>query len=164
MPRWAIRRATCEEAASAVRILRDVAALLVEKGSPLWDPQDFELDDFRNAASRGELVLGYQGAEPVACMLLQRSDPVFWPDDSPGEALYLHKLAVLSEARGLGWSSRLIAWAQARAVESAVHFLRLDAPQSRLISLYQKHGFVLIDREPRWFGKTKAVRLEMPIP
>jgi GNAT superfamily N-acetyltransferase len=98
-------------------------------------------------------------------MLLQRCDPVFWPDDSPGEALYLHKLAVLSHARGRGWSDRLIHWARARALESAVRFLRLDAaPHLRLIALYEKHGFVVIDPQPRWFGKTRAVRLEMPIP
>lgn len=162
MPRCTIRRANCDEAASAVRILRSVSTLLVEKGSPLWDPESFDLGAFRNAALLGELVLGYQGDEPVACMLLQRSDPVFWPDDSPGDALYLHKLAVLSQARGLGWSSRLIEWAHARAVESAVRFLRLDAPQSGF-ALYQKYGFVLIDTRPRWFGKTRAVRLEMHI-
>jgi GNAT superfamily N-acetyltransferase len=161
----AIRRASCDEAAAAVRILQRVATLSLEEGVRIWDPESFDLDDFRAAAARGELVLGYHGREPVACMLLQRCDPVFWPDDSPGEALYLHKLAVLSHARGRGWSVRLIQWARARAIESAVRFLRLDAaPHLRLIALYEKHGFVVIDPAPRWFGKTRAVRLEMPIP
>jgi ribosomal protein S18 acetylase RimI-like enzyme len=164
MRRWAIRRALGDEAASAVRILRDVSTLLVTEGDPLWNPADFEVDDFRSAALRGELVLGYHGSDPVACMLLQRCDPVFWPDDAPGEALYLHKLAVLSHARGRGWSGRLIRWALARAVESDVRFLRLDAaPRSKLIGLYEDHGFVLIDLFPRWFGETLAMRLEMRI-
>lgn len=97
-------------------------------------------------------------------MRLQPCDPVFWPDDAPGDALYLHKLAVLAHARGRGWSGRLIHWALARAVESAVRFLRLDAaPRSKLIALYQRHGFVLIDASPRWFGGTLAMRLQMPI-
>jgi GNAT superfamily N-acetyltransferase len=164
MRRWAICAASCDQAATAVRILCDVSTSLVAEGHPLWDPASFDLDDFRIAAVRGELVLGYQRAEPVACMLLKNRDPLFWPNDSPGEALYLHKLAVLSHARGRGWSGRLIRWARARALESAVRFLRLDAaPRSKLITLYEKHGFVLIDLAPRWFGATQAVRLEMRI-
>jgi GNAT superfamily N-acetyltransferase len=164
MRHWAIRRASADEAASAVHILRDVAIALAKEGDPLWDPASFDADDFRNAALRGELVLGYDGSEPVACMRLQPSDPVFWPDDAPGEALYLHKLAVRSRARGCGWSGRLIHWSLARAVESTARFLRLDsAPRSKLITLYQRYGFVLIDPSPRWFGKILAMRLEMPI-
>jgi GNAT superfamily N-acetyltransferase len=159
-----IRRASPDDAAAAVHILRSVAAWLVERGCPLWEPDSFGLAGFKEAALRRELVLGYEGSEAVACMLLQRSDPVFWPGASLGEALYLHKVAVLRHATGRGWSTRLIEWARAEALEIGARFLRLDtAPRSKLLTLYEKHGFRIIDGRPRYFGDVKAMRLEMEV-
>jgi GNAT superfamily N-acetyltransferase len=160
----AIRRASLDDAVTAAQILRSVATWLVERGCPLWKPDSFDVPVFKDAARRGELVLGYEGPEAVACMLLQRSDPVFWPDASPGEALYLHKVAVLRHAAGRGWSTRLIDWARAEALKTGTRFLRLDtAPRPKLLTLYEKRGFHVIDSGPRYFGDVKAMRLEMEV-
>jgi GNAT superfamily N-acetyltransferase len=159
-----IRRACPDDAHVATQILRSVSTWLAQRGCPLWEPESFDVGRFRDAALRGELVLGYEGPQAVACMLVQRSDPVFWPDALPEEALYLHKIAVLRRCAGRGWSARLIDWARAEARNGGARFLRLDtAPRPKLVTLYREHGFYVIDREPRRFGEIVAIRLEMEV-
>jgi len=159
-----IRRGVRGDVAAAVAILRAVAEEYVTRGTPIWNPESFDEHDYADAARRGELVLGYDGSQAVATMLLQSHDPLFWPDDTNGEARYLHKLAVVAGARGCGWSERLVAWARGEALRAHARFLRLDtAPRPRLIALYQRYGFVLVDTTPRRFGETLAVRLQLPL-
>jgi len=149
------------EAAEAVAILREVARWLVDTGRPLWPVDGFDLETFELAARAGELALGYEDALPVACMLLQARDDVQWPEDAPGEARYVHKLAVRRCAAGHGWPGRLIRWACARGRAEGVKYIRLDTARRReLISLYESFGFRLVDPEPRLFGDRILVRLE----
>jgi GNAT superfamily N-acetyltransferase len=152
------------DAGAAVAILRAVAEEYVARGAPLWNPQSFDECDYAAAARRDELVLGYDGSQPVATMLFQAQDRLFWPDDVDGEARYLHKVAVIAAARGCGWSERLITWARTEAQRAHVRFLRLDtAPRAKLMRLYERLGFEAVDTEPRQFGSVYAVRLQLAL-
>lgn len=66
-----IVRASLKDAAIAVDILTEVSVWLERRGRPLWDSKAVSLAEFEQAASAGELVLGYQKNQAVACMLLQ---------------------------------------------------------------------------------------------
>jgi GNAT superfamily N-acetyltransferase len=161
---WSIQRAAPDEADAALAILREVAQWLVDTGRPLWPVESFRLDDVRRAALAGELVLGYTEGRPVASMLLQMRDAFYWPNDPPGEALYIHKVAVRRAAAGQHWPSRLIAWARTQAKARGARFLRLDtADRAALLSLYQRHGFYVVDDEPRPVGDLLVYRLERPV-
>ena len=161
---WSIKRATPEEAAQALAILREAAQWLVDTGRPLWPVESFDLDAVRDAALAGELVLGFAGAQAVASMRLQTRDDVYWPADPPGEALYLHKVAVRRCAAGRQWPTRLIAWAHEQARAAGARYLRLDtADRNELLSLYQRHGFYLVDERPRCVDGLMIHRLELPI-
>jgi GNAT superfamily N-acetyltransferase len=163
-PERRILRASAEDAATAVGILQEVSSWLERRGRSLWDPAAFLVADFERAASAEELVLGYEGAKAVACMLLQRSDSLHWPNDRAGEALYVHKLAVRRCAAGRNWSAHLIEWAKVQARSNRASFLRLDTdPRPELVSLYERHGFTLIDEKPRSVGTFLVVRLEMRV-
>lgn len=160
-----IRRASVEEAADAVSILREVTQWLVDTGRPLWPLNSLDVAAFRRAASKGELVLGYEDSQAVACMLLQPRDDIHWPNDTPGEALYVHKLAVRRAAAGQGWSRRLIEWASAQAREAGARVLRLDtSDRHELVPLYERYGFRVIDAVPRRFGPLTIVRLKLRAP
>lgn len=161
---WFIKRATPEEAGEALSILREVAQWLVDIGRPLWPVESFQLDAVRRAALAGELILGFAESRPVASMQLQARDERFWPDDPPGEALYMHKVAVRRCAAAQQWSTRLIAWAREEAQNAGARFLRLDtADRHELLALYQRHGFYVVDERPRCVDDLMIYRLELPI-
>jgi GNAT superfamily N-acetyltransferase len=51
--------------------------------------------------------LAWDGSDPVGTMLVATTDEDFWPEDAPGVALYVHKLAVARRAAGRGVSQAL---------------------------------------------------------
>lgn len=161
---WFIRRAAPEEAGEALAILREAAQWLVDIRRPLWSIDSFSLECLSRAARAGELVLGYAQTQPVASMLLQPCDEYYWPDDPPGEALYVHKVAVRRSASGQHWADRLIAWAAAEAAKAGARFLRLDtANVPELLGLYSRLGFHVLDEEPRLVDGLRIHRLQAPV-
>jgi GNAT superfamily N-acetyltransferase len=161
---WLIKRAEPEDAGAALAILREVAQWLIDIDRPLWRVESFQLDDLRRAALARELVLGLEPSGPVASMLLQTRDDIYWPNDPPGEALYIHKVAVRRSAAGQQWSSRLIAFADQQARDAGARFLRLDtAARIELLSLYQRHGFYVVDGDTHRVDDIVVYRLERSV-
>lgn len=159
---WSIEKAEPDEAGDALAILLEVSQWLVDTGRPLWPIESFRLEDFRRAALLGELVLGYQKALPVASMLLQTRDDMYWPDDPAGEALYVHKVAVRRSSAGQNWLARLLGWAEMQARRSGARYLRLDT-ERLLVPLYVRYGFRVVDDLPRLVDKLQIYRLELPL-
>jgi ribosomal protein S18 acetylase RimI-like enzyme len=160
-PHRYVRMATAVEAAEALEIVQSAAAWSERFGAAIWDPASFTLAEQRQLAEAGELVGGFEAGRMVACMRLQPLDPVVWPDDRVGEALYIHKLAVLREAAGTGWTSRMIDFALGTSIASGVVALRLDTlPRARMIALYSALGFSTVDASPGLFGNRLLVRME----
>jgi len=155
-----IRKASPDEAGHAVAIWREVATWLRDSGRGLWDPSQFLLREAETLAEGGELVLGFGGSWPAACMTLQPLDPVFWPE-AEGAALYLHKLAVRRPCAGHGWGVAMIEWAAEEARRQGVATLRLDcAPRPELVRLYLQNGFRCIDPHPVRLGGFEVVRFQ----
>lgn len=72
------------------------------------------------------------------------ADPEFWtPADRPGDALYVHKLAVSRTCSGQGLGEVLLDWAALRAAAHDRPYLRLDCAKdnARLQAYYKKAGF-----------------------
>jgi GNAT superfamily N-acetyltransferase len=112
----------------------------------VWADAELREQDFLRAAGLGELVMGFSGDCSAATMLLQSSDPIYWPEAAPNTALYLHKIAVLREFAGRGWLTRLVDFAAQDARDRAIRRLRLDTLwRSPLQGLYARHGFVAVD-------------------
>jgi len=142
-----IRAVGPEYAASALLILREASKWLASRGLRPWSECDLERTDLSLNSSSGCLILGFADSEPAACMLLQRSDPVYWPRAIEGSALYLHKLAVRRAYAGRGWGPRMIAWAKAETRRRRIRRLRLDTlADSPLADFYAAQGFRLVDR------------------
>ena len=124
-------------------ILQEVARWLETNGQPLWARELLEPEALLRKNTLDELFLGKLDGAPVATMILQHEDIPFFPDDPPGEALYLHKLAVRRSAGGRGVSTAMLAWAQTYATRLGKQYLRLDtsAERPKLNALYQNYGF-----------------------
>jgi ribosomal protein S18 acetylase RimI-like enzyme len=132
---------------SALAIIREVSEWLIDKKMPLWNPDDFSNGKFIKSIGDGNLCTAYIGSEPVAAMVLQWSDPVFWPN-SMGDSGFIHKLAVKREFAGKGISKKFTDWAKNEVRSRNRTFLRLDcaADRTKLCKVYEDLGFLKIDR------------------
>jgi GNAT superfamily N-acetyltransferase len=145
----AIRIVGSEFAVAAVGILREASQWLDQRNLRGWAPSELQDAVFAVRADAGELVLGFVAGQPVACMLLQCTDELYWPEAARGTALYVHKLAVKRSSAGNHWSARLIRWAEDHARRRGISHLRLDTwADSPLRALYGSYGFRAVDRVP----------------
>ena len=150
-----------EFAAEAVGIVREAAAWALRRGVDVWADAELRERDFLAAAELGQLVMGFSGDRSAATMLLQSSDPVYWPDAAPHTALYLHKIAVRREFAGHGWLTRLIEFAVNDARDRGVRWLRLDTLcRSPPEGLYARHGFAALSEPPIVMGTRLMIRME----
>jgi ribosomal protein S18 acetylase RimI-like enzyme len=146
-PGTQIRAVGEEFVPSALLILREASQWLARRGLSGWSDLELQNTDFPRHCAAGALILGFEGESPVACMLLQREDPIYWPKAVPGSALYLHKLAVRRAQAGRGWGARMVTWAKTETQRLRIEHLRLDTwADSRLSEFYSRHGFHLVDR------------------
>ena len=160
-----IRYLADDEWQSALEILREASLWAERFGSPAWSPDELTEARQRESAEARELIGGFENAEMAACMRLERSDPIHWPEDKPGDALYLHKLAVQRAYAGHGWARRMIDWCASECRNRNVRSLRLDTvPDTKLPSLYAELGFRLVDEAPQLFVGRRLVRMELIVP
>jgi GNAT superfamily N-acetyltransferase len=157
----AVIRVGPELAGEALGILREAAAWALGRGVNVWSDADLREQDFLAAAELGQLLMGVSGDRFAATMLLQSSDPIYWPDAAPHTALYLHKIAVRREFAGHGWLSRLIEFAVNDAGDRGIPWLRLDTLcGSPLEGLYARHGFAALNEPPIVIGGRVMIRME----
>lgn len=156
-----ISRATEGDAPVAAAILREVSEWLVARGRKLWDPDEISDQDVTRRARAGELVIGRLEDDAVACMYLQTSDPLFWPEAKPDDALYVHRLAVKRAFAGQGLAQEMLEWAGSHASRLGRDFVRLDTElRPSLMRLYERAGFIRVDPTPIVVGTHEVVRFQ----
>jgi GNAT superfamily N-acetyltransferase len=138
-----IQAAAPAEAALVSEILTEAALWLLERGTALWAPEEVSASRVVPDIQAGFYFLAWSGPAAVGTMRLTSSDPVFWPEAAPGDALYLHRLAVRRFAAGASVSSALLRWAVGHAAAQGARYLRLDCEASRgsLRKVYERFGF-----------------------
>jgi GNAT superfamily N-acetyltransferase len=115
----------------------------------MWVESETTLAEAEQRARDGELVVLPAEDRLAGCMFLQKCDPDYWPDDPPGEALYIHRLVVARDFAGRGLAHRMLAWAEERTREAGRPYVRLDCElRPKLIALYRTAGFVPVDPGP----------------
>jgi GNAT superfamily N-acetyltransferase len=139
----AIRRASEFEAPLVSEILAEAATWLEHRGMPMWAPDDVSIRGVENDVNAGNFFLAWSDQVAVGTMCLTESDPLFWPDALPDEALYSHRLAIRRARSGGHVSSALLRWALDQARVRGVRYLRLDCEASRpsLRRIYERFGF-----------------------
>lgn len=154
-----IRFGKAEDVPAVLDIWREAYGFMVSINALLWTPDMFDSAAAERHVAAGELVIGFDGkGAPSACMLLQKSDPFFWPDRPEGSALYIHRVAVRRAEAGRGWPGRLLTWA---AIQGRGLPLRLDcAPRPKLMAVYESIGFVRVDDGPVTRGPFTVMRYE----
>jgi GNAT superfamily N-acetyltransferase len=156
-----VRQAAPAEAALVSELLVEAAGWLRERGTPLWEPDQIGTAQVAPDVEAGLFFLARSGPEAVGTMRLAATDPRFWPDATPGEALYLHRLAVRRAASGGGTSSALLGWAAQHAASRGAQYLRLDCETCRpsLRKVYERFGFVF--HSERTVGAAVVARYQL---
>jgi GNAT superfamily N-acetyltransferase len=161
---YEVRRVYGAAALEAIDILREASLWTANFGRPIWPLDSFTIEEHRDLASAHEQIGGFEDSKMVACMRLQKRDDIFWPGDPPGEALYLHKLAVRRASSGKGWTARMVEWALDECRKENARALRLDTvANGKLPAFYESLGFRLVDGPPIRIDEMDIVRLEMLI-
>lgn len=150
-----------EFAAEALAIVREAAAWARGQGIEVWSDAELSDQDFHEEARLGQLVMGFSDRQAAAAMLLQPSDPLYWPTIAPNTSLYLHKIAVRRAFAGCGWPARLIEFAANAAAERGLRWLRLDTLfRPALQALYERHGFKVVDEPPLLVRGRRMIRMQ----
>jgi hypothetical protein len=117
---------------------------LKAKGIDQWQyPPNREkiIDDIRH----GYAYLVVDGPEYLGTITVDEfADPEFWvPDDSPGDALYAHRIIVCSTAAGISLGASMLDWASQKASKLGKAWLRVDAWKTNpaLGRYYESQGF-----------------------
>jgi GNAT superfamily N-acetyltransferase len=159
-----IARAGMEAVPETAVLIREAAAWLIAKGEPLWGPNETSDDELIRVTQAGELVTARMAGELAACMYLHKEDRLFWPHSVPGEAFYVHRLAVARKHAGQGYARTMLDWAEDQVRRSGRKFLRLDcAPRPKLLQLYRDAGFVPVDIQSVQIGEHLVLRQEKRI-
>ena len=139
-----IRQAVASDTEQVCSVLREAALWLESRGEPLWRDDELRPDRLASEVARGLYFVGEATEVLVATVRFQLDDPLFWPDATPGEAAFIHRLAVRRGAAGGAASSAMMQWAVDRTQLLGRRFLRLDceASRPRLRAVYERFGFV----------------------
>ena len=144
-----IARGSLDDVPEVDTLIRATAEWLIRKGEPLWGPNETSLEELMRITHLGELIVGRVGRELATCMYLHDEDRVFWPQVPPGEALYIHRLAVARNFAGRGYAHVMLEWAAREARANGRTFLRLDCePRAKLLALYKSAGYSPVDPAP----------------
>ena len=94
----------------------------------------------------------------------QREDPEIWPDAAPGEAAYIHRVAICRRYAGSGLAAVLLHAAATRARQEGFRYLRLDcdAARPRLRAVYERCGFSY--HSDHIFGSYHVARYQLALP
>ena len=154
--------ATPDEAAAVSRVLQEAARWITTWRAQLWDPALLGEDFVAPFIARGEMLALRTRGEIAGVMILELEDPLFWPDRPPGEAAYVHKLAVRRAYAGQGLAAALLDHAADLTRALGRHRLRLDCHPD-LAGYYAGLGFRQVDerdvRHPE-VGQTRVARME----
>ena len=158
-----IRAASAADAGEVSEILLGAARWLEGRGTPMWKGDELLPENTRADIESGRFFIAERDGIVAGVLKFQLEDPLFWPDLPPGEAAFVHRLAVRREFAGTGVSTALLSWAAHQAEAIGRGYLRLDceAERPRLRAFYERFGF--LHHSDRRVGPYFVSRYELPL-
>ena len=148
-----VRQATNLDIPIIEGILLDAVRWLDASDLHLWEVSQVSWESLLKNFKAEDFYIAFRDGCPAACMSIIDYDPGFWPDISKGEALFLHKIAVVRKYAGQGLLGEMVDFAKNKAKDADIRTIRLDCHRYRdkLRLAYEKQGFVCVAEE-RLFG------------
>ena len=145
-----IRPANSDDLGQIMDIIGQAAAWLEQRGISQWPapPNEHWWQRIAHQIEAGEFFLAFVDNQPVATLRISWKD-AYWPSDD-GIAGYVHNLALVDQAHGMGLGAILIKWAKAYIRGTGRSLIRLDceAGNKALRDYYEGLGF-------RYMGRCK---------
>ncbi|MCA1320317.1 GNAT family N-acetyltransferase [Bacillus tianshenii] len=146
-----VQRAVAEDGPAILKILKDRAALLKEKGSTQWNflLTNEEDEEIKEYVVKGFFFKVMDGQDIVATFLLSPTqnewDIHLWgQEESKPSTVYLHKLAVAPDRRGGKIGDFVMKWIKEYAARQRIETVRLDCVASDFLrNFYESHGYIL---------------------
>ena len=154
-----IRQATAADIPVIESILANTIDWLAAEGlMRVWVKENVTWEALSKDYSVEDFHIAFLYGEPAGCMSLWDIDTFFWPEVPKGETLFLHKLAVVQNARKTGVSTALMDYfkAEGRARGMASVSLETNARNPKQRLFYESHGFVLL-KEQALMHQTREV-------
>ncbi len=138
-----IKRIESEDLSDLSSVLVDTVTWLNQEMISQWPLESLSPEKLLEAYAGDEIHIGYLDDRPVCSVVIQQKDNVFWQGSNHDDALYLHKLAVVSEYRGTGLAETLVDLVCQRALALGNYHVRLDCRTNRdkLCQFYIKQAF-----------------------
>jgi GNAT superfamily N-acetyltransferase len=130
---------------TVIDILEEAASWLASRGIDQWQPGSFlgpRYESIADQVNRGEVYLATLDGKPVGTLTLQWEDKKFW-GVVPGDAAYVHRIAIRRTCAGRNLGRQLLQWAESTAAAAGKNFLRLDcmAENQALCEYYERANF-----------------------
>jgi GNAT superfamily N-acetyltransferase len=140
---WRVRQADSKDLEGVSSVLQEAAHWLEQRGMALWRDDELSSQRVQEEIASGLFYLAEDDGAIGGVIRFQLDDPEFWPDVLPGEAAYIHRLAVRRCYAGGRVSFQLLDWAVAETRKISRTYLRMDVetPRRRLREIYEKYGF-----------------------
>jgi GNAT superfamily N-acetyltransferase len=160
---WRIRQAGVEDLDAVSSVLHEAAQWLEQRGMALWRDSELAPDRIREEVEAGLFHVAEADGIIGGVIMFQLEDPEFWPDAVPGEAAYLHRLAVRRRFAGGQVSSLLLDWSREKTQRLGRKYLRMDTetPRFKLREMYERYGFQY--HSERDMGRFSVIRYQYPI-
>jgi ribosomal protein S18 acetylase RimI-like enzyme len=88
-----------------------------------------------------------RGNEILCVFSIQYSDPFIWRERDKDTAIYLHRIVVNPNFRGMRLFEKVLNWAKRHATENRINYIRMDtwADNKKIIDYYLGYGFMFIE-------------------
>lgn len=160
---WRIRQAGLEDLAGVSSVLQEAAQWLEQRGIALWLDSELAPDRIRKEVEAGLFHVAEADGTIGGVIMFMLEDQEYWPDAVPGEAAYVHRLAVRRRFAGGQLSSLLLDWALKQTRLLGKKYLRMDTEIQRLKlrEMYERYGFQ--HHSERNMGRFSVIRYQYPI-
>jgi GNAT superfamily N-acetyltransferase len=158
-----LRTARPDEVAIVSSVLCEAGAWLEARGEHLWDLRQLTPSALATEVANELYVLAFARDEAVGALRFTLEDALYWPEAIPGEAAYVHKLAVRRAWAGGKASSAMLAWTASEARRLGRAYVRLDcrAERRKLRAIYESFGFRY--HSDHRVGPNLVARYELPL-
>jgi len=130
---------------AASKLLVRVVNCLNDLGRPLWAKEQLSVTSLQQSYQLDELHFLVEDTA-VGIVFLQEADPLFWPEITGHDSLYIHKLAIKPDRAGEQLGQKALSKIISEARQRGFNWIRLDCDdRPELHRFYQTNGFEMVD-------------------
>jgi len=139
-----IQNSTLQDVKDIVRLYAYARAYQNEKGAVPWPIITSKI--IEKEISEGRQWKMIQNGKISCVWVTTFEDPHIWREKDKDPAIYIHRIAIDPEFRGLNLVGTLMTWAKGYATKNKKEYIRLDTVghNKPLIAHYQKNGFTYL--------------------